>query len=213
MYPNPIFRGATRAQNIDFARSTGFGMLCVNGPAGAPPVLAHIPFILAEDGTSAEMHLIRSNAIARALKSGPLPASIAVQGPHSYVSPDWYELDDQVPTWNYVAVHVTGTLELVEQEEISGILDRISAKNEALLLPKTPWTMDKMPEEITAKMLRQIVPVRMAVTAIDGTWKLGQNKPESARIAASKQMDGFGFGSEPRLVSAMMRCPPVRGAP
>lgn len=212
MYPNPIFRSATTAQNIEFARGTGFGMLCVNGPDGAPPVLSHIPFVLDEDGASAEMHLIRSNAIARALKSGPLPASIAVQGPHSYVSPDWYEIDDQVPTWNYIAVHVTGTLELVEQNEISGILDRISAKNEALLLPKTPWTMDKMPEEITDKMLRQIVPVRMTVTAIEGTWKLGQNKPDAVRLAAADQMDAYGFGSEPRLVSAMMRCPPVADA-
>lgn len=208
MHPNPIYHSASAAQNIDFARDVGFGMLTVNGPEGAPPLVGHIPFLLDADGRSAEVHLVRSNPIARAAKSGPLPARLAVQGPHAYVSPDWYGIDHQVPTWNYVAVHLTGHLEMLEQEEIGGVLDRLSAHNEALLLPKTPWTMDKMPEDITAKMLRQIVPMRLTVTQVEGTWKFSQNKPEAARIGAADHMDAHGFGSEPRILSAMMRCPP-----
>lgn len=207
MHPNPIFHSATRAQNIDFARGAGFGMLAVNGPQSAP-LLSHIPFLLDAEGQSAEVHLVRSNPIARAAKDGPLPARLAVQGPHGYVSPDWYEIDHQVPTWNYVAVHLIGTLELLPQGEIGGVLDRLSAQNEALLLPKTPWTMDKMPAEITDKMTRQIVPMRLTVTDVQGTWKLSQNKPDAARINAADQMDGYGFGQEPRHLSAIMRCPP-----
>ena len=60
-----------------------------------------------------------------------------MSGPDSYISPDWYEVPDQVPTWNYVAVHLTGTLELRPQEELLDLLDRQSALFEARVRPET----------------------------------------------------------------------------
>src|SRR6056297_4116552 len=92
MHPNPAFRQADTARNIAFAREQGFGLLAV--ATGEAPLISHIPFLLSEDGTRAEFHLVRSNPIARLL-SALLPARLAVQGPHSYVSPDWY--GDVVP--------------------------------------------------------------------------------------------------------------------
>lgn len=202
MHPNQTFHDATQDQNIAFARDRGFGVLAINGEDG--PVLSHVPFIVNTAGDVAELHLVRSNPILRALKE-PQAARIAVNGADSYVSPDWYGVVDQVPTWNYVAVHLTGQLERLPQEELRGVLDRQSAVYEDKLRPKAPWVTDKMTPEVLDKMMRMIVPCRMRIEAVDGTWKLSQNKPDEVRLKAADHMDAYGFGSEPRLVAAMMR--------
>ena len=203
MHPNKIFRQTPRERNIDFAREIGFGVLAVS-VAGAP-LISHIPFSLSEDGKWAEFHLVRSNPIARAMKDGPLTARLAVQGPHSYISPDWYGVDDQVPTWNYVAVHLIGKAALTPEDGMKDLLDRQSAEYEARLIPKTPWHSDKMSAGVMERMMRQIVPCRMQVEQIDGTWKLNQNKTDAARHLAADHVDGYGMGAEVRLLAAMMK--------
>ena len=201
MHPNPVFHDAADIQNLDFARERGFGVLVVNGED--TPLMAHVPFLLNAAGDSIDLHLVRSNPIARALKK-PLNAKIAVSGGDSYISPDWYEIADQVPTWNYVAVHLTGTLERRPQEELHALLDRQSAFYENRLLPKPPWKTDKMTPEVMEKMMRMIVPCRMQVTGVDGTWKLNQNKPDEVRLRAAKQTVAYGFGSETEVLAAQM---------
>ncbi|MBY5986853.1 FMN-binding negative transcriptional regulator [Roseovarius atlanticus] len=202
MHPNPIFRQTPEARNIAFARAQAFGMLAV-GVEGAP-LLAHVPFLLTEDGAVAEFHLVRSNPIARAL-SAPLCARLAVVGPYSYVSPDWYGAEDQVPTWNYVAVHLVGEVELRPEDELRDLLDRQSAHFEDQLLPKAPWTSDKMTPDVMARMMRQIVPCRMRVDEIHGTWKLNQNKDDDVRLRAADAVEASGMGVEVGALAALMR--------
>lgn len=202
MHPNPVFHDADTHQNLAFARERGFGVLVA--VAQGAPMLSHVPFLLSDDGALVELHLVRSNPIARALKE-PLRVKIAVSGPDSYISPDWYGVVDQVPTWNYVAVHLTGVLELSPQEELHDLLDRQSAVYEDRLLPKAPWKTAKMTPEVMEKMMRMIVPCRMRVTGVEGTWKLGQNKPDTVRVAAAEQAAGYGFGSEADVLAALMR--------
>lgn len=201
MHPNPVFHDADAQRNLGFARERGFGVLAVNGDSG--PLLSHIPFLLNDSGTLAELHLLRSNPIVRALKE-PVQAKIAVSGADSYISPDWYGVPDQVPTWNYVAVHLTGVLELRPQEELHSLLDRQSAVYEERLLPKTPWKTAKMTEDVMHKMMRMIVPCQMQITGVDGTWKLGQNKPDAVREKAAEHVKAFGFGTEADVVAALM---------
>ena len=202
MHPNPAFHDADAAQNLAFARERGFGTLAVTGPDG--PLLSHVPFLLSGDGTFVELHLVRSNPIARLLRA-PQAAKIAVTGGDSYVSPDWYGVADQVPTWNYVAVHLTGPLEALPAEALLPLLDRQSAFYEERLLPKPPWTTDKMTEETLARLMRAILPCRMRVAQVDGTWKLGQNKPEPVRLAAARKVAAYGFGAETSVLGAQMQ--------
>lgn len=202
MHPNPAFHTATVRQNLDFARERGFGVLAVQADGG--PLVSHVPFLLNTAGDVIELHLVRSNPIARALAT-PLSARIAVSGPDGYISPDWYDLPDQVPTWNYVAVHLAGTLELRPQGELRDLLDRQSALFEERLLPKTPWRTDKMDKDTLARMMRAIVPCRMSVTGVDGTWKLNQNKPDAVRLRAADHVDAYGIGAETRILAALMR--------
>lgn len=201
MHPNPVFHDADTAQNLAFARARGFGVLAVS--AAEAPLISHVPFLISQDGAWADLHLVRSNPIVRALKEAR-PAKIAVSGPDGYVSPDWYGVPDQVPTWNYIAVHLTGALELRPDEELRDLLDQQSAFYEARLAPKPPWTTGKMDAEALARMMRMIVPARMRITGADGTWKLSQNKPEAARAAAAEKIAG-GTGAELEELAALMR--------
>lgn len=202
MHPNQKFHTQSDQDNLAFAQERGFGVLAVTGEGA--PLLAHIPFVLSDDGKIADLHLLRSNPIARALVE-PLPARLAVSGPDSYISPDWYGVEDQVPTWNYVAVHLTGVLQRRPDSDLRGVLDRLSASFEERLAPKVPWRADKMDPEALGKMMRMIVPFQMTITSVDGTWKLGQNKSDEVRERAAGCVDAHGIGSEERALAALMR--------
>ena len=200
MHPNPAFRTETEEQNLAFARERGFGTLAVNGPEG--PLLSHVPFLLSGDGRSADLHLVRSNPIAQAPAG---PAVIAVTGPDGYISPDWYGVPDQVPTWNYVAVHLRGRLEPLPEEDLSGLLARQSAEFEARLLPKPPWTMEKMGPGVAERMMRMILPFRLWIETVAGSWKLSQNKPDEARLRAAEAVGETHTGMEPGRLADLMR--------
>ncbi|MCR8549410.1 FMN-binding negative transcriptional regulator [Salipiger sp. P9] len=204
MHPNPTFRGTPEAQSLSFVRDRAFGTLAVS-TQGAP-LLSHVPFLLSADGTHADLHLVRSNPICRAMGDA-LPARLAVNGPDGYVSPDWYALGpEQVPTWNYVAVHLTGRLIPLPTETLEPMLAAQSAGFETRL-PKTPWTLDKMSDEAKRKLLRMILPFRLEIETVDSTWKLGQNKPEPGRLAAAEAVEG-GIGQELAALAQLMRTPP-----
>lgn len=202
MHPNPAYRTETRATDLDFARERGFGILSVNGHDG--PLAAHVPFVLSDDGQSAEMHLVRSNPVVRALEA-PQPALLAVSGPDGYVSPDWYGLMDQVPTWNYIAVHLRGQLERLPDAALRDHLDRLSDTFESRLLPKAPWKTTKMSAEVMDRFMRMIVPCRLTITDVQGTWKLGQNKVAEARLGAAAGMDAAPIGQEVAALAEWMR--------
>ncbi|MDR9484906.1 MAG: FMN-binding negative transcriptional regulator [Sediminimonas sp.] len=204
MHPNPTFRKTSRAQNIDFVASMGFGTLALADGQGAP-LLSHIPFVL--DGDEVLFHLVRSNPMVRLL-SEPRVARLAVNGPHGYISPDWYGISEQVPTWNYIAVHLTGACELLPQERLREILEATSDRFEAPLAPKPVWKMDKMPDDVATRMMRQIVPCQLRIEAVDGTWKLSQNKPDEVRLAAAEGVAGSADGSELAALARWMRSPP-----
>lgn len=205
MHPNPAFRGTAIDKNLAFARERGFGTLALSAVDGAP-LLSHVPFLISEAGDYADLHLVRSNPMVRVAKSA-VPARLAVTGPDSYVSPDWYGVVDQVPTWNYVAVHLTGRLEPLSGEALPDLLDRLSAQFEAHLTPKRPWTRDKMSEDAFERMLRMILPFRLHIEDVQGTWKLGQNKPAEVRHSAAEQITANGYGQEPRELAALMQSP------
>jgi transcriptional regulator len=200
MHTNPSFRTTTAAENLAFARQRGFGILMANGAEG--PLASHIPFLLDAEGQTAELHLTRSNPIARLAQAAP--ALIAVSGPDAYVSPDWYGIEDQVPTWNYVAVHLRGVLEPMDVEAMRGHVDALSAEHEGRLLPKAPWVSDKMSDGVMPRMMRMILPFRLTITSVEGTWKLNQNKAADVRARAAQALAGQADPGA-QAIAALMR--------
>lgn len=201
MHPNPAFRATPLEDNLAFAHARGFGILSVNGVDG--PLAAHVPFLLSPDASFAELHLARSNPIARACTAG-LPALIAISGPEAYISPDWYGADDQVPTWNYIAVHLRGVLTALPEDALHPHVDALSAEHENRLLPKTPWKSDKMSEGVMPRMMRMILPFQFDIASIQGTWKLNQNKTPEVRASAADHLARQG-DSGSQAIAALMR--------
>ena len=80
MHANPIFRNEDVARSLAFAKAAGFGHLIMNGEGA--PLAAHIPFHLSDDVQTVELHLVRSNPIARAIKDGAASAKLLITGPH-----------------------------------------------------------------------------------------------------------------------------------
>ena len=203
MHPNPIYRQTEAERSLEFALAAGFGQIMVS--ADPVPFVAHIPFLQGQQGDEIELHLVRSNPIARLLQNIQTPAKLSVSGPHGYISPDWYGVKDQVPTWNYVAVHLSGTLRMLKHDQLLALLDRLSAHFEAQLAPKPAWKSSKMTPEVLQKMLRQIVPCSFKIEDIQSTWKLNQNKTDMLRLAAADAVAQTGVGSETIALAALMR--------
>ena len=204
MHPNPAFRKTPEAQNLDFARSRGFGALSVNGPEG--PILAHVPFLLAPVGGHVDLHLARSNRIIAA--GLPAKAVLAVTGPDAYVSPDWYGVVDQVPTWNYIAVHLRGELVPLPDEALEPHLNALADEFEVRLLPKPVWKTTKMSNGVMERMMRMILPFRLVISGVEGTWKLGQNKTAAARLGVIEALSAKeGAGWPKGIADAMWNLP------
>lgn len=181
MHPNQAFRWEDRAGMRDLVAGVGFGSLFANTPDG--PRVAHVPAVW--DGEDRLiLHLARGNALTRHLDGAT--ALFSVIGPDGYVSPDWYGLDhNQVPTWNYLAVELEGTVEMLDEAGLTAQIDALVAAHEARLAPKPAWTRDKMDAKAFAAMLRAITGFALTIQTWRGTVKLGQNKPEAARLAAA----------------------------
>lgn len=190
MHPNPIFRSKDHEKSLAFAEGRGFGTLMVNGAQG--PLAAHIPFVFNADKTCLGVHLLRLNPVSRA----PGPALLAITGPDGYISPDWYDLPEQVPTWNYVAVHLRGELRILPPEALEPHLRALSQSFEQRLQPKPIWELDKVSFEAREKMMRMLVPAELEITDIDATWKLGQNKPDSAIKGAAAGVKSGSIGMQ-----------------
>lgn len=175
----------TRAACLGFAQARGFGTVCAWD--GRKPIAAAVPFCLeyAEDGTpQLAFHLAKNNPLLK-LADGTLPFVMAVNGPDAYVSADWYASKDQVPTWLYQAVHLTGPAMVLSADELGPHLDQLSDKFEARLAPKPVWRSSKMTAGRLSAMKQAIVGVVMAVTEVEGAFKLNQHKSEADRMAVS----------------------------
>ena len=167
------------------------------------PLASHVPFVLSDEGTTFGAHLVRSNPILPMI-GDPQPALMVVSGTDAYISPDWYAMEDQVPTWNYVAVHLRGTLRRLPDDALRPHLRALSAQFEQRLA-KPEWTLDKMSPEALEKMEKFIAPVEFCIDSVAGTWKLGQNKPEPARLGAAQGLGDSSLGSGIDEIARLMR--------
>lgn len=198
MHPNPHFRWEDRDALRAFASEIGFGALFAATPDG--PRVAHVPAVFIDDATLG-FHIARGNGIARHLDGAT--ALYVVQGPDAYISPDWYGIADQVPTWNYLAVELEGRVRKMDHDALLAQIDRLSAAHEARLAPKPEWTRAKMTPGLIDKMLGAITGFTLEISAWRGTRKLGQNKPEEVRTAAADALEQAGNRAMAHLMRSM----------
>jgi transcriptional regulator len=184
MYTPPMFK-PDRAASLAFAQARGFGTVCAWD--GSKPIASSLPFCLAfsDDGTpQMAFHIARHNPLVK-LADGTSSWLMAVNGADAYVSADWYVSPDQVPTWLYQAVHLTGTVRKLSDNELGPHLDMLSAKFENWLAPKPPWMSSKMTAGRLAAMKQAIVGLVMTVEEIEGSFKLNQHKSDVDHVAVA----------------------------
>ncbi|MET0240819.1 MAG: FMN-binding negative transcriptional regulator, partial [Sphingobium sp.] len=135
-------------------------------------------------------HLARANPMTPHLDGAR--ALFVAQGADAYVSPDWYGLPDQVPTWNYVAVELTGTARRLDDDALLPLIDALSTEHEARLSPKPVWTSAKMTPGLAQRMTGAIAGFTLDITGWRGTRKLNQNKNDAARQGVVDALTALG---------------------
>jgi len=137
---------------------------------------AYAPVVLDADGGKGAIlfHLAAGNPLA-ALKDGARVLA-SFMASDAYISPDWYAQPGTVPTWNYVAVEGEGVLRRLSREELRQQIVDMSAQEEAKLLPKPPWQVDKVAAQRLEALLNGIVGFSLPFESLFGKFKLSQNK-------------------------------------
>jgi transcriptional regulator len=171
------------------------------------PVVSHLPLLLDRDaGPNGTLigHMAKGNSQWREITDS---AALAVfHGPHAYISPGWFKEQNVVPTWNYVAVHVTGKVKLVEEpSELLDIIRRYVEVYEASM--PEPWQLDSAEPEFIEKLLDAIVGFTIEIDSLEGKWKLNQNHSEERRqkvVDGLKTLPGEGSTKIAALIQATL---------
>jgi transcriptional regulator len=184
----PVMFKPDRAASLAFAQARGFGT--VTAWDGSRPIASSLPFYLAyaDDGTPhAAFHVARHNPLTK-LADGKSRWLMAVTGADAYVSADWYASPDQVPTWLYQAVHLTGTVRMLSDQELGSHLDALSARFESWLEPKPPWAVLKVTAGRLDALKKAIVGLVMSVDEVEGSFKLNQHKSDVDYVAIASAL-------------------------
>jgi transcriptional regulator len=190
MYVPTAFAESDLTKLHDFVEQNSFGLLVthVDGFLFASHLLFLLERKTGPKGTSVG-HLARANP-QWAEASGQNALAI-FSGPHAYISPTWYESEQVVPTWNYVAVHVYGKIQIIEDEPSLLEIVQRSVHFYEQGMPR-PWSVDAS-TTFMKRMLGQIIGFRIEIAKIEGMWKLNQNHPVKRRkkvvAALRKQSD------------------------
>src|SRR3954464_6886811 len=187
MHPNRKFHIAEREEMAALVRAEGFGTVTVVTEAGLRAV--HVPLLL--EGERLLFHVSRGNAVHAALAAGA-EALVVVNGPHAYISADWYGLEGRGPTWNYLAGELNGRASTLDDDELIRLLDALTDTQEARLAPKPAWTRDTMDTVRFDGLLKAIAGFALDIAEWRGTAKLDQSKPPEVRnrIAAALRARG-----------------------
>jgi transcriptional regulator len=174
-------------------------------PAMPEPFVSHLPLLFVPD---CEPHGTLLGHMARAnphWEHATTVASVAIfHGPHAYVSPSWYaEPAKAVPTWNYAAVHVHGTLDTVEDPvETRQILDALVQRFEGAR--DAPWQF-AMPQRQRDALVGAIVAFRLRVRALEAKFKLSQNRPPGDQVRVADALDAEGYADATAVAQWMRR--------
>lgn len=180
MYNPASFREPDLVRMHDLIRQHPLGMLISNGPAGL--LASPVPFLLdADAGESGTLcaHLARANPHWKEFLDGS-DCLVVFQGEQGYVTPGWYpskaETHRAVPTWNYEMVQVRGRVTVHDDAEwLQAQLDALTAGHEGKRAQ--PWSLNEAPEDFIASQMKAIVGLEIAITRIEGKWKMSQNRP------------------------------------
>jgi transcriptional regulator len=187
MHPNPAFHDRDEEAALAAAERIAFAHIVA--VVDGVPVVAHAPVVRAGE-RAFRFHLAPGNRLTPHLDGARVLLSLV--GAHGYVTPNWYRpTGDQVPTWNYVAVELEGTAQLLPDVALVEQLDRLAEVHEPGLSP-APRTRGKMDSAIFDAMRKAIRGFEVMVDAVRITSKLSQNKPTHDRDGVIAGLEASG---------------------
>ena len=190
-------------------RAQSFAAMITADDAGLP-FATHLPILV--DPARGPLgtlrgHVARANPHWRYLSAGR-PTLVIFAGAHAYVSPSWYATHPSVPTWNYVAVHATGTGALVEDPEpVKTLLADLVRTYESS--GPAAWSLEGLPADYLAGMQRGIVAFEIPIERLEGKAKLSQNRDA---VDQARTREALAAADDPlaRAVAALMAGAPPR---
>ncbi len=168
MYVPNSLRMEPASQIEQFIHAHGFGIVVSQSLQAS-----HLPFLFdSQVGKHGELysHLAKANPQSQQLDGQPV--LIIFNGPHSYISPTWYESGPAVPTWNYAAVHIYGKIEILDDSHTLHIVQETVKKYEAELLND----QSVMPVDYQQKLCKAITSFKVTISRIEAKHKLGQQR-------------------------------------
>ncbi|MGE0706619.1 MAG: FMN-binding negative transcriptional regulator [Planctomycetota bacterium] len=192
--PDPF--AETRPEELHrIIRAHPLGALIRQGDAGLDA--DHIPFELdpaAGSHGALSGHVARANPLWQRCPTGT-PVLVVFRGAEAYVSPSWYpskhEAHRQVPTWSYEVVHAHGVLTVRDDERfVRAVVARLTRRHEAN--EPRPWKMSDAAPGFIDELLPRIVGIEVAITALTGKRKLGQNRDPRDRLGAAEVLEARG---------------------
>lgn len=207
MYQPDVFRVDDRTQMHALMRARPLAALVSAGAAGL--YATHLPTVLKDDGPygAIECHLARGNPHWKDLAEAS-DALVIFQGPAGYITPNWYPSKAQhgkvVPTWNYAAVHAYGRPRVMtEKDWLLRHVTELTAQQETT--EATPWALSDAPASYIETMLRGIVGFRLAITRLEGKWKMSQNRDMQDRAGVVQGLRARADGDDLEVADLVAR--------
>ncbi|AFD05736.1 FMN-binding negative transcriptional regulator [Solitalea canadensis] len=200
-----------RNENIDeihdFIKHNSFGIL-INQVDGKPWA-THIPLVLDknEEGSSVLVgHISRANPQWKEFQNNE-QVMVIFSGPHTYISPSWYD-HENVPTWNYLAVHVYGTIKIMEGESLYNALAKLVDKYE--VHSERPVSVHTMSQEMVRKEMKGVVGFEISMDEVQATYKLSQNRDKHNHTLIIEELEKKGEANATEIANEMRKRVPEK---
>jgi|SRR3990172_7781199 len=184
---------------LAFMQANSFGVLVCNSEKGL--LATHLPFIIESKNEKVKLisHMARANEQWNVFEKNT-ELLIIFSGPSAYISPDNYEKKQNVPTWNYIAVHAHGKAKILSDEkEVVLCLEKTIKRYEE----KYQQQMNELPKDYIQKMVKGIVAFEIEVDRLEGKYKLSQNKTENEQKNIVHSLEKSEHSSEKEIAEAM----------
>ncbi|WP_280145767.1 FMN-binding negative transcriptional regulator [Bacillus amyloliquefaciens] len=192
--PAPFQLSEADASNV--IKEYGFATLF--STAGGMPYATHLPLMMSKDNHYLYGHFALPNPQWKEIEGQSVLA--VFQGPHCYISPKWYETNQDVPTWNYVAVHVYGEAQLLDNEETVHSMSDLVLKYES---PDSSYKLEDIDAKLLAGLNKGVKGFKIKISKIEGKAKLSQNQPAARQELVVQQLKQIPHTNE-QLISGLM---------
>ncbi|WFF94504.1 MULTISPECIES: FMN-binding negative transcriptional regulator [Bacillus] len=201
MYIPKYFKVENVDEILDFVQKNSFGTIVTTEQG--KPIATHLPLGFNKKGDDYYItgHVSFGNPQWRTFETCQ-DVLVMFQGPHAYISSSWYGHED-VPTWNYQAVHICGQASILERDELIEELTIMMGKYEKHR--ENPILWDNLSPQLLERQLKAIVGFKIKVEDIQAAYKLSQNRNDTDYMNIIDQLQNEGDPHAEQLAAVMKK--------